>query len=174
MGNVRENALCEFRPFSGQNLKLLPEAATLARLRLSIRRERALLLWSSKKARREDSISSNLAAPSTHSDPRDTHEPAHDVLARRHPLQEVSGSFPEADVALLRSRYVIRRYPRRILAPPTRDYCDNSRKRGWTAINGVAGLVIAYGANSAQNAMMASDEWKNDPRNPNAKTGSGH
>ncbi|PWI68054.1 hypothetical protein PCL_02455 [Purpureocillium lilacinum] len=33
-----------------------------------------------------------------------------------------------------------------------------------------AGLIIAYGANSAQNAMMASDEWKNDPRNPNAKT----
>ncbi|KFH42205.1 ATP synthase subunit J-like protein [Hapsidospora chrysogenum ATCC 11550] len=36
-----------------------------------------------------------------------------------------------------------------------------------------AGLIIAYGANSAQNAMMASDEWKNDPRNPNAKSG-GH
>ncbi|KAI8948359.1 putative mitochondrial F1F0 ATP synthase subunit Atp18 [Xylaria longipes] len=34
-----------------------------------------------------------------------------------------------------------------------------------------AGLVIAYGVNSAQNAMMASDEWKNDPRNPNAKSG---
>ncbi|KAL6697490.1 ATPase, F0 complex, subunit J [Trichoderma compactum] len=34
-----------------------------------------------------------------------------------------------------------------------------------------AGLVIAYGANSAQNAMMASDEWKNDPRNPSAKAG---
>ncbi|ATY64509.1 ATPase, F0 complex, subunit J [Cordyceps fumosorosea ARSEF 2679] len=38
----------------------------------------------------------------------------------------------------------------------------------------VAGAVIAYGANSAQNAMMASDEWKNDPRNPNAKTAGGH
>ncbi|KAG9259018.1 putative mitochondrial F1F0 ATP synthase subunit Atp18 [Emericellopsis atlantica] len=37
----------------------------------------------------------------------------------------------------------------------------------------VAGLVIAYGANSAQNAMMASDEWKNDPRNPNVRSG-GH
>ncbi|KAG6008445.1 hypothetical protein E4U21_004467 [Claviceps maximensis] len=36
-----------------------------------------------------------------------------------------------------------------------------------------AGLVIAYGVNSAQNAMMGSDEWKNDPRNPKAKTG-GH
>ncbi|KAF3014221.1 hypothetical protein E8E14_008427 [Neopestalotiopsis sp. 37M] len=31
-----------------------------------------------------------------------------------------------------------------------------------------AGLVILYGVNSAQNAMMKSDEWKNDPRNPNA------
>jgi len=38
----------------------------------------------------------------------------------------------------------------------------------------VAGLIIAYGANSAQNAMMASDEWKNDPRNPNAKSGGSH
>ncbi|KAI1645754.1 ATPase, F0 complex, subunit J [Daldinia loculata] len=36
-----------------------------------------------------------------------------------------------------------------------------------------AGLIIAYGVNSAQNAMMKSDEWKNDPRNPNAKSG-GH
>ncbi|POR30889.1 ATP synthase subunit J [Tolypocladium paradoxum] len=54
------------------------------------------------------------------------------------------------------------------------DYCGNSRERRWTAINGVAGLIIAYGANSAQNAMMASDEWKNDPRNPNAKTSGGH
>ncbi|KAI0487517.1 putative mitochondrial F1F0 ATP synthase subunit Atp18 [Xylaria cf. heliscus] len=36
-----------------------------------------------------------------------------------------------------------------------------------------AGLIIAYGVNSAQNSMMASDEWKNDPRNPNAKSG-GH
>ncbi|KAH6647105.1 ATP synthase subunit J [Truncatella angustata] len=31
-----------------------------------------------------------------------------------------------------------------------------------------AGLVIIYGVNAAQNSMMASDEWKNDPRNPNA------
>ncbi|EJP62219.1 hypothetical protein MY5147_008797 [Beauveria neobassiana] len=38
----------------------------------------------------------------------------------------------------------------------------------------VAGAVIAYGANSAQNSMMASDQWKNDPRNPNAKTAGGH
>ncbi|KAF1733142.1 hypothetical protein CRV24_007041 [Beauveria bassiana] len=37
-----------------------------------------------------------------------------------------------------------------------------------------AGAVIAYGANSAQNSMMASDQWKNDPRNPNAKTAGGH
>ncbi|OLN96474.1 ATP synthase subunit J, mitochondrial [Colletotrichum chlorophyti] len=32
-----------------------------------------------------------------------------------------------------------------------------------------AGLVIAYGINSAQNAMMQSAEWKNDARNPLAK-----
>ncbi|KAK4069290.1 hypothetical protein Trihar35433_5869 [Trichoderma harzianum] len=38
-----------------------------------------------------------------------------------------------------------------------------------TNMKNLPGLVIAYGANSAQNAMMASDEWKNDPRNPNAK-----
>ncbi|KAI1324579.1 ATP synthase j chain-domain-containing protein [Xylariaceae sp. FL0255] len=34
----------------------------------------------------------------------------------------------------------------------------------------IAGLVIAYGINAGQNAMMQSDEWKNDPRNPNAKS----
>ncbi|KAI2472249.1 putative mitochondrial F1F0 ATP synthase subunit Atp18 [Annulohypoxylon bovei var. microspora] len=33
-----------------------------------------------------------------------------------------------------------------------------------------AGVIIAYGVNSAQNAMMKSDEWKNDPRNPYAKS----
>ncbi|KAK3897575.1 ATP synthase j chain-domain-containing protein [Staphylotrichum tortipilum] len=32
-----------------------------------------------------------------------------------------------------------------------------------------AAVVIAYGVNSAQNALMGSDEFKNDPRNPNAK-----
>ncbi|TQN66513.1 hypothetical protein CSHISOI_08928 [Colletotrichum shisoi] len=32
------------------------------------------------------------------------------------------------------------------------------------------GLVIAYGINAAQNAMMKSDEWKNDARNPLAKS----
>ncbi|KAI0894019.1 putative mitochondrial F1F0 ATP synthase subunit Atp18 [Annulohypoxylon nitens] len=36
-----------------------------------------------------------------------------------------------------------------------------------------AGLIILYGVNAAQNAMMKSDEWKNDPRNPNARAG-GH
>lgn len=35
----------------------------------------------------------------------------------------------------------------------------------------VAGVIIAYGINSAQNAMMNSAEFKNDPRNPNAKSG---
>ncbi|KAK3939741.1 ATPase, F0 complex, subunit J [Diplogelasinospora grovesii] len=34
----------------------------------------------------------------------------------------------------------------------------------------VAGLVIAYGVNSAQSAMMQSDEWKNDRRNIYAKS----
>ncbi|KAJ1336079.1 ATP synthase j chain [Microdochium nivale] len=37
----------------------------------------------------------------------------------------------------------------------------------------IAGAIIFYGINSAQNKMMQSDEWKNDPRNPNAKSG-GH
>ncbi|KAL1841733.1 hypothetical protein VTJ49DRAFT_6647 [Mycothermus thermophilus] len=32
-----------------------------------------------------------------------------------------------------------------------------------------AALVIGYGVNSAQNAMMNTDEFKNDPRNPNAR-----
>ncbi|KAI1097521.1 putative mitochondrial F1F0 ATP synthase subunit Atp18 [Jackrogersella minutella] len=36
-----------------------------------------------------------------------------------------------------------------------------------------AGLIVLYGVNSLQNAMMKSDEWKDDPRNPNAKKG-GH
>lgn len=34
----------------------------------------------------------------------------------------------------------------------------------------VAGLVVLYGVNSLANAMMNSEEFKNDPRNPNAKT----
>ncbi|KAL1975524.1 hypothetical protein VTN31DRAFT_3916 [Thermomyces dupontii] len=33
----------------------------------------------------------------------------------------------------------------------------------------VAGLVILYGVNSFANAMMNSEEFKNDPRNPYAK-----
>ncbi|KUI54186.1 ATP synthase subunit J, mitochondrial [Cytospora mali] len=37
-----------------------------------------------------------------------------------------------------------------------------------------AGLVIAYGVNAAQNASMKSAEWKNDPRNPLAKSGGAH
>ncbi|KAH7013634.1 ATPase, F0 complex, subunit J [Ilyonectria destructans] len=36
-----------------------------------------------------------------------------------------------------------------------------------------AGIVIAYGVNSVQTSMMSTAEWKNDARNPNAKTG-GH
>ncbi|KAL1866063.1 atp18 subunit J of the mitochondrial F1F0 ATP synthase [Diaporthe australafricana] len=38
----------------------------------------------------------------------------------------------------------------------------------------VAGIVIAYGINAAQNASMKSDEFKNDPRNPLAKSGGAH
>ncbi|PMD15109.1 hypothetical protein NA56DRAFT_582568 [Hyaloscypha hepaticicola] len=34
----------------------------------------------------------------------------------------------------------------------------------------IAGVVILYGVNSFANMMMNSDEFKNDPRNPNAKT----
>lgn len=40
-----------------------------------------------------------------------------------------------------------------------------------------AGLIIAYGVNSFANVLMATDEYKNDPRNPNFKnkpTSSGH
>ncbi|KIN07578.1 hypothetical protein OIDMADRAFT_16218 [Oidiodendron maius Zn] len=39
----------------------------------------------------------------------------------------------------------------------------------------VAGLVIMYGVNAAQTAFMNTAEFKNDPRNPNAKpVQSGH
>ncbi|RDA95360.1 hypothetical protein CP533_3488, partial [Ophiocordyceps camponoti-saundersi (nom. inval.)] len=37
-----------------------------------------------------------------------------------------------------------------------------------------AGLIIAYGVNSIQSAMIETDEWKNDPRNPKVKAGGGH
>ncbi|RKF77385.1 hypothetical protein GcM1_219002 [Golovinomyces cichoracearum] len=33
----------------------------------------------------------------------------------------------------------------------------------------VAGIVVLYGINSLAEAMMKTDEFKNDPRNPNAK-----
>ncbi|PFH59544.1 hypothetical protein XA68_12211 [Ophiocordyceps unilateralis] len=36
-----------------------------------------------------------------------------------------------------------------------------------------AGVIIAYGVNSLQGALMETDEWKNDPRNPKVKAG-GH
>ncbi|CAG8975795.1 hypothetical protein HYALB_00008236 [Hymenoscyphus albidus] len=32
----------------------------------------------------------------------------------------------------------------------------------------IAGLVVMYGVNSFQTMMMNTDEFKNDPRNPNA------
>ncbi|RHZ68296.1 F1F0 ATP synthase subunit i [Aspergillus thermomutatus] len=33
----------------------------------------------------------------------------------------------------------------------------------------VTGVVILYGVNSLANALMNTEEFKNDPRNPNAK-----
>ncbi|KAJ5294113.1 hypothetical protein PENANT_c009G03120 [Penicillium antarcticum] len=32
-----------------------------------------------------------------------------------------------------------------------------------------AGLIVLYGVNSLQNALSNTAEFKNDPRNPNAK-----
>ncbi|KAJ5095620.1 hypothetical protein NUU61_004976 [Penicillium alfredii] len=38
-----------------------------------------------------------------------------------------------------------------------------------------SGLIVLYGVNSAQNALSNTAEYKNDPRNPNAKSGNaGH
>ncbi|OCL08565.1 hypothetical protein AOQ84DRAFT_354425 [Glonium stellatum] len=34
----------------------------------------------------------------------------------------------------------------------------------------VAGIVILYGINSFANVLANTDEYKNDPRNPNAKS----
>ncbi|EON66326.1 F-type H+-transporting ATPase subunit J [Coniosporium apollinis CBS 100218] len=34
----------------------------------------------------------------------------------------------------------------------------------------VAGLVILYGVNSFANTLASTDEYKNDPRNPGAKS----
>ncbi|OAQ95701.1 hypothetical protein LLEC1_07884 [Akanthomyces lecanii] len=93
----------------------------------------------------------------------------------------------EALLALFRCRYVMRKcypeyYDNDSLGSATQSqkmtrnagWGDRSRDGGETLLTRLAGAVIAYGANSAQNAMMASDEWKNDPRNPNAKTAGGH
>ncbi len=77
-----------------------------------------------------------------------------------------------------------------------RTWGKRPRDGGETLLTRPTVAVIAYGANSAQNAMMActltlsaildstpetqfadlilADEWKNDPRNPNAKTAGGH
>ncbi|ETI28299.1 hypothetical protein G647_00748 [Cladophialophora carrionii CBS 160.54] len=33
----------------------------------------------------------------------------------------------------------------------------------------IAGLIVFYGVNKGANAMMDSDEFRNDPRNPRAK-----
>ncbi|KAJ5891152.1 uncharacterized protein N7473_007380 [Penicillium subrubescens] len=37
-----------------------------------------------------------------------------------------------------------------------------------------AGLIVLYGVNSLQNALSNTAEFKNDPRNPNAKAGNSH
>ncbi|KAJ5212137.1 uncharacterized protein N7498_003783 [Penicillium cinerascens] len=37
-----------------------------------------------------------------------------------------------------------------------------------------AGAIVLYGVNSLQNALSNTAEFKNDPRNPNAKPGNGH
>ncbi|KAF6233648.1 hypothetical protein HO173_008205 [Letharia columbiana] len=34
----------------------------------------------------------------------------------------------------------------------------------------IAGLIMMYGINSAANALAQSEQFKNDPRNPNSKT----
>ncbi|KAI0394495.1 ATP synthase j chain-domain-containing protein [Xylariaceae sp. FL0594] len=34
-----------------------------------------------------------------------------------------------------------------------------------------AGLIVLYGVSKAQNALMDSDEWKNDPRHPRFRSG---
>ncbi|TGO49097.1 hypothetical protein BCON_0221g00090 [Botryotinia convoluta] len=48
-------------------------------------------------------------------------------------------------------------------------------RQGWSLnygliLLGELGAVIMYGINSAATAMANSEEFKNDPRNPNAKT----
>ncbi|KAI2792487.1 hypothetical protein POX_b02525 [Penicillium oxalicum] len=37
-----------------------------------------------------------------------------------------------------------------------------------------AGVIVLYGVNSLQNALSNTAEFKNDPRNPNAKGGNSH
>ncbi|ORY10623.1 ATPase, F0 complex, subunit J [Clohesyomyces aquaticus] len=38
----------------------------------------------------------------------------------------------------------------------------------------ISGLVILYGVNSFANTLAATDEYKNDPRNPANKNQSAH
>ncbi|ESZ99468.1 putative mitochondrial F1F0 ATP synthase subunit Atp18 [Sclerotinia borealis F-4128] len=40
----------------------------------------------------------------------------------------------------------------------------------WADISWGLGIIVMYGVNSAATAMANSEEFKNDPRNPNAKT----
>ncbi|OQD77823.1 hypothetical protein PENDEC_c002G04280 [Penicillium decumbens] len=37
-----------------------------------------------------------------------------------------------------------------------------------------AGAIVLYGVNSLQNALSNTAQYKNDPRNPNAKPADGH
>ncbi|CAM1506318.1 Fc.00g059590.m01.CDS01 [Cosmosporella sp. VM-42] len=89
----------------------------------------------------------------------------------------LTSGYSEALLALLRCRYVKCAVPRRSELFDERSLARrcpiDTRMMRWMAIDEDIGLVIAYGVNSAQTAMMASAEWKNDPRNPTAKTG-GH
>ncbi|KAK8000806.1 mitochondrial F1F0 ATP synthase subunit Atp18 [Apiospora arundinis] len=75
-------------------------------------------------------------------------------------------SHSQASGSLLRCRYDA---PSTTLNPQPGGLCEETR----FCLTEDLGAVILYGVNSAQNAMMRSDEWKNDARNPNAKSG-GH
>ncbi|GFF98986.1 hypothetical protein IFM61392_00582 [Aspergillus lentulus] len=49
---------------------------------------------------------------------------------------------------------------------PSSFYRGDVELADWTQKSGV---VILYGVNSLANALMNTEEFKNDPRNPNAK-----
>ncbi|KAK8062050.1 ATP synthase subunit J [Apiospora phragmitis] len=70
----------------------------------------------------------------------------------------------------------LKKFPTPVLKPLAPFFAAGTIMRSATRITPtrpIGRAIILYGVNSAQNAMMRSDEWKNDPRNPNAKSG-GH